>query len=129
MSAELDPAAVRLLSATVDAPWLARDFAAKAWGRRGAPGGRGDDLALVVSELVTNAVVHGPEAGEIELRLSATQLTIRIEVSDAGTAAFDWPKAADLPGSHGLDLVAMFSERCGVDRVPWTVAWCELDLV
>lgn len=129
MSADRDPAAVQLLPATVDAPRLARDFAAHALGRRGAPGGRADDLALVVSELVTNAVVHGPDAGEIELRLSATPLTIRVEVSDAGTVAFDWPKAAEPPGSHGLDLVGMFSERCGVDRVPWTVAWCELDLV
>jgi anti-sigma regulatory factor (Ser/Thr protein kinase) len=87
---------------------------------------RSDDLALVVSELVTNAVVHGPDA-DVELTLTGTPAMVRVEVRDAGTTTFDWPEQ---PGDvhRGLALVGIFSDRCGVTRTPSTVVWCELDL-
>jgi anti-sigma regulatory factor (Ser/Thr protein kinase) len=87
---------------------------------------RSDDLALAVSELVTNAVVHGP-AGDLTLRISCTATTIRVEVSDSGTEPFEWPEQPG-DGHWGLGLVSMFCERVGVVRRPSTVVWCELDL-
>jgi anti-sigma regulatory factor (Ser/Thr protein kinase) len=92
----------------------------------GAGGHRSQDLAIVVSELVTNAVVHGP-AGDLEVRLLGTPSTIRVEVSDAGTRPFLWPDIS-LHTQRGLGLVRSFSDRSGVTQEPSTIVWCELDL-
>jgi serine/threonine-protein kinase RsbW len=126
MSANRPRAAVYRLTSDADAPRAARDAAAAMLSDLGSGYARAEDLALVVSELVTNAVVHGP-AGELELRLEGTPTMIRIEVSDGGTATFEWPP--DTSGGHwGLNLVGIFSERSGVIREPSTCVWCELDL-
>lgn len=94
--------------------------------------GRGDeraeDVALIVSELVSNAVVHGPAGCDVKLRLTGNPSMIRIEVSDEGTAPFDWPRDSGDGGHWGLGLVRNFSDRSGLMFRPWTVAWCELDL-
>ena len=95
--------------------------------RIGKPGrARSDDLALIVSELVTNAIVHGP-GEELEVRLTGSREMIRVEVSDDGIEPFLWP-GADYDGHRGLALVRKFSERCGVEHAPSTLVWCELDL-
>src|SRR5689334_13269743 len=90
MSANRPRAAVYRLPSDADAPRAARDAAAAMLSDLGSGYARAEDLALVVSELVTNAVVHGP-AGELELRLEGTPTMIRIEVADGGTATFEWP--------------------------------------
>jgi anti-sigma regulatory factor (Ser/Thr protein kinase) len=110
----------------MDAPRAGRRAAALVLARLANGRDRADDLALVVSELVTNAVVHGPDA-EFELRLRASARVIRVEVNDQGTKPFEWPVNRD-GRLHGLDLVNLFSERCGVRRLPSTLAWCEFDL-
>jgi anti-sigma regulatory factor (Ser/Thr protein kinase) len=130
MSAAEQPlaAVTRRLAANVDAPRFARDAAAEMIGRCGRlAASRADDLALVVSELVTNAVIHGPDA-DVELRLTSTTSMIRVEVTDTGTKPFAWP-AANGNGHHGLDLVGKFSDRFGSSHEPTTLAWCELDFV
>jgi serine/threonine-protein kinase RsbW len=110
----------------VDAPRAARDMAAELLADLGNGADRADDLAVVVSELVTNAIVHGPDA-DLELRLHASPALIRVEVSDEGTTPFQWP--ADGVALHrGLCLVGVLSERCGVSHGPSTLAWCEFDL-
>ena len=95
-------------------------------GRLGCSDARAEDLALVVSELVTNAVVHGA-GGELELRLAGSPSMLRIEVTDGGTASFAWPPSTG-NGHWGLNLVSIFSDRAGVIREPSTCVWCELDL-
>lgn len=119
----------QLLPCTADAPGSARDSAAGLLAELGHGAERSDDLLLAVSELVTNAVVHGA-GGDLELRLQASPLMIRVEVSDAGTSAFEWPADGvnGVNGHWGLGLVKAFSERCGVLRLPSTRVWCELDL-
>jgi anti-sigma regulatory factor (Ser/Thr protein kinase) len=87
---------------------------------------RAEDVALIVSELVTNAVVHAPD-GDLELRLHGSPTLLRIEVSDSGTAPFAWPPDTT-DGHWGLNLVTIFSDRVGVVRDPSTCVWCELDL-
>jgi anti-sigma regulatory factor (Ser/Thr protein kinase) len=95
--------------------------------RLGKPGrSRSEDLALIVSEHVTNAVVHG-RGDDLELRMTGTRELIRIEVSDHGTEPFDWP-GPDNDGHRGLALVKRFSERCGAECQPRTLVWCELAL-
>ena len=126
MPADGPKAEVHRFQSDADAPRYARDAAAQMLADLGCGDRRAEDLALVVSELVTNAVVHGA-TGDVELRLEGTPTMIRVEVSDGGTATFQWPPdTAD--GHWGLNLVSIFSERSGVIREPSTCVWCELDL-
>ena len=123
-----DPAGVfeRQLTADEDAPRVARAMAREF--AVGLDDHHAANLYLAVSELVTNAVLHAPGVGVI-VRLLRTRWSIRLEVCDEGTDGFVWPDA-ELDGRrpHGLDLVQHFTDRCGVDSVPETVAWCEFDM-
>jgi anti-sigma regulatory factor (Ser/Thr protein kinase) len=89
--------------------------------------GRRDDLILCVSELVANAVRHGAP-GHLTLQIETLGSGVRVEVGDDGVDAFVWPQGLDPGGHWGLNLVKRLSDRAGIDRRPWTVAWCEFDL-
>ena len=84
--------------------------------------------ALVVSELVTNAVLHA--RSEILLRLDVGEGTVRIEVVDRSPDELVPPGSPSLDAERGrgLGIVAAVSRRWGVelDRGAKTV-WCELD--
>ena len=84
-----------------------------------------DDVLLVVSELVTNAVVHGE--GEIELRVDFDGTRVRGEVTDEGggfiRAALRRP--ANRAGGNGLYLVGAVTARWGVREQTGHV-WFEL---
>jgi anti-sigma regulatory factor (Ser/Thr protein kinase) len=91
-----------------------------------------EDVLLVVSELLTNAVVHAlPPA---TLRLSRRQVgmgrTVRVEVTDMGPAsAADLPAPAPDPDEHGrgLAIVTALAARCGVHvHSGGTSRWAEL---
>ncbi|MGZ4678484.1 MAG: ATP-binding protein [Acidimicrobiia bacterium] len=70
--------------------------------------------ALALSEIMTNAVVHG--APPIELRIRADGEVVQLEVSDAGSA-FPEPVAdsmtKDRAGGHGLAIVAAVAGTWG----------------
>jgi anti-sigma regulatory factor (Ser/Thr protein kinase) len=89
--------------------------------------GRRDDLVLSVSELVANAVQYGAP-GHLTLQVATSGSSVHIEVGDDGVDAFTWPDSIGPNGHWGLNLVAQMSDRSGIDRRPWTVAWCEFDL-
>jgi anti-sigma regulatory factor (Ser/Thr protein kinase) len=75
-----------------------------------------DSVVLVVSELVTNSVIHGP-GRPIQVLLSAEQGgTIRGEVRDEGeTGAVEICEEIRGDGSgNGLRIVEAISERWGV---------------
>jgi anti-sigma regulatory factor (Ser/Thr protein kinase) len=87
-------------------------------------------LALLVSELVNNAVRHGG-AGEgelIELELGATAIGVGVEVTDPGPGFAPKPRegALDEPGGWGLVLVDQMAERWGVVHDGRTHVWFEL---
>ncbi|AYN37992.1 hypothetical protein D9753_02395 [Streptomyces dangxiongensis] len=98
-----------------------------AWGM---PEDARDDVVLVVSELVTNALVHA--AGWIGCRLLGTADRVRIEVEDqAGGAALPAVRrpGPDDPHGRGLLLVGTLSHDWGVAAVPGRrarVVWAEL---
>jgi anti-sigma regulatory factor (Ser/Thr protein kinase) len=118
---------VRRLETNEDAPRAARDLVAEVSSRCSLTDAQYDDLAVVVTELVTNAVVHGPP-GELTVRIDASPTLLRVEVADGGTQTFTWPETQN--GSHwGLELVSTFSDRVGITHSPSTLVWCELDLV
>ena len=70
------------------------------------------DAALMVSELVTNAIVHG--VGTISLRIDVEAAVLRVEVSDEGNVAV---APSPTPGAHGgwgLRIVDRLADDWGV---------------
>ncbi len=83
-----------------------------------------DDVILLVSELVTNAVVHGKPP--IELRLRATPSDVVVQVFDGATYLPRQmrPTAEDEHG-RGLQIVARLADRWGTRPTPGGKAiWC-----
>jgi anti-sigma regulatory factor (Ser/Thr protein kinase) len=108
----------------VDSVGIARDFAAKlltTWPYQGPH----DDVILVVSELVTNAVLHG--GGAPVLRLTATEQRLRIEVTD-NSSVLPALRPSGANGGWGLRLVGRLGVSWGTTRRgTGKVVWCELE--
>lgn len=73
---------------------------------------RRHDAALMVSELVTNAVVHG--VGAITLRIEAEPGAVRVEVADAGNVTVVPSPAPGAHGGWGLRIVDQLADDWGV---------------
>ncbi|MEU2563344.1 ATP-binding protein [Streptomyces longispororuber] len=91
-------------------------------------GERAEDITLVVSELTTNALLHGVPPGRgFRLRLIRAGADVRVEVHDSGDGR---PRlvgegVADESG-RGLLLVAALADAWGVgERHPGKVVWAE----
>jgi anti-sigma regulatory factor (Ser/Thr protein kinase) len=84
----------------------------EAWGY----GTEVEAMTLAVSELVTNAVIHG--RGDVELTLTANDGTIRIEVTDQGGGQPKLvPQGAHIVGAGwGLHLVDALADQWGSVR-------------
>ncbi len=85
------------------------------------------DVELVVSELVTNATLHG--APPVLLRLWASRDRVRVEVHDAGrNAPIPLAQATQNMTGRGLGMVAAVASRWGVDASPGggKLVWAEL---
>lgn len=90
-----------------------------------------ENARLLVSELVTNAVRHGPHAPEdrVRLRVEGSARLVRVDVWDRGRG-FAPPvrqQAADVPGGWGLFLVSKLADRWGVEIEPETHVWFEIE--
>ena len=88
------------------------------------------DAQLLLSELVTNAVRDG-DGDAVELRVRATELTLRVEVANRG-AVFDPsrlpPRAPGGVGGWGLRIVDVVAHRWGVSAKDGGVrVWFEVD--
>ncbi|MER7740515.1 ATP-binding protein [Streptomyces sp. NPDC096538] len=92
-----------------------------------------ETLILLVSELVTNAVVHTGCPAVLRLSLpgqgAAEEVTVRLEVADrSGRAPVPRCVDGDATGGRGLALVDGLADRWG-----WSTEgtgkriWCELD--
>jgi len=79
------------------------------------------DVKTVLSELVSNAFVHGE--GAIELRLARRRGRVLIDVRDDGAGASVSARAGAIP--HGLDIVEALSLAWGT-RAGSTRVWAEL---
>ncbi|ACZ92014.1 ATP-binding protein [Streptosporangium roseum] len=107
--------------------------AARAWAVSCLPADcpRVDDVALVVSELVTNAIVHstsGLPGGTIAVRVELQAGAVAISVVDAGPRPVP---ARRQPGESGwglADIVAALADAYEATTTPaGRCAWCRLD--
>lgn len=85
-----------------------------------------DDVLIVVSELVTNTVLHAGAPGR--LRLSLGDHAIRVEVTDRHPGSPELqPPAIDRSGGRGLLLVSLLADRWGTTpSEPGKTVWAEL---
>lgn len=116
----------RTLEPTVASSAVARRFMEETLGRWSC-GEVLDVVNLLVSELVTNAVVHGGSEAEVSVVLTPTAL--RVEVGDQDEYVPTVNQASDWATSgRGLALVEAMSRRWGVEPVPGgKVIWFEVD--
>ncbi|WP_186816477.1 ATP-binding protein [Cellulomonas aerilata] len=95
----------------------ARNWVAAQALENGVAGDRIPLLKLLASELVTNAVLHGPANGPLTVRVSTSDGQLRVEVDDEG---LDPPQLRDPTatemGGRGMILLARFSTRWSWDR-------------
>lgn len=109
------------------APGEARRFAAETldgWGL----GELSDVAILLVSELVTNAVLHGGDDGELVIEARAGCLRCSVHDSGGGQPRRRHAGPHDLSG-RGLAIVETLAPRWGVDPRPGSgkIVWFELD--
>jgi anti-sigma regulatory factor (Ser/Thr protein kinase) len=78
------------------------------------------DAQLLVSELVTNSVLHSGASpgGAVVLRVQLSSAMVRLDVEDSGgdSAVVARPPELDGGGGFGLNLVHTLSERWGVEH-------------
>jgi serine phosphatase RsbU (regulator of sigma subunit)/anti-sigma regulatory factor (Ser/Thr protein kinase) len=106
----------------------ARAFTADTLREWALPASLARDAILLVSEMVTNAIVHG--RAPIQLRLRRARGRLLVEVDDTATAAPRKmrPTADDIHG-RGLQLVAMMADQWGTRPTPaGKSVWCVLAL-
>lgn len=107
---------------------LAREFTRDAlagW----AMAERGDDVLLCVSELATNALLHGVPPGRgFALRLVLHgDGVLRLEIHDSGPGKVRIPNPSpESERGRGLLLVHALADKWGVgERNPGKFVWCE----
>jgi anti-sigma regulatory factor (Ser/Thr protein kinase) len=97
--------------------------------RRISPAGL-DTLSLLVSELVSNAVVHSDAPATSDIELCALQLapdSVRVEVTDQGSGFTARARDPDrLDGGYGLFLVDSQATSWGIDRRFGNCVWFEI---
>jgi anti-sigma regulatory factor (Ser/Thr protein kinase) len=116
-----------VLSPDEEAPARARRILRQLAG--GRLNGQLDAAELVLSELVTNAVLHGQKAGmhAIGLTLEESNRALRIEVTDRGPGFSEDEPMPGEPGGWGLVVVGELADRWGIERSGLGVrVWAEL---
>jgi anti-sigma regulatory factor (Ser/Thr protein kinase) len=129
--AEYEYAQVELPSA-LSSPGHARRWAWDALAGSRLSAAEHDDVTLLISELVTNAVRHARPAGveTVVIRLAASPDRIRIEVSDRGAGfspAVITRPSRDAPGGRGLFVVDAIASRWGTVCADRHCVWLERD--
>jgi anti-sigma regulatory factor (Ser/Thr protein kinase) len=90
-----------------------------------------DTVRLLVSELISNSVLHAGADDEstIELRVVTGERGTRVEVEDRGPGFEPVPVEPDLEngGGFGLFLVDQLADRWGVEPERPSRVWFEVD--
>ncbi len=119
---------VRTLSAAPTAPAEARQSLVPL--NPVVPSDRLEDLRLVVSEMVTNSVVHsGLERGDpIVLLVKVLPGRVRVEVADPGCRFPDRLSRRREHHGRGLKIIDQLADRWGTEHNSETKVWAELPL-
>ena len=90
-----------------------------------------DTLGLLVSEVVTNAVLHGGTSRGLDVEVMVGSDAVRVAVSDTGEGFVPRPRALDSDevGGWGLYLVEQLASAWGVSSGERTTVWFELPCV
>ncbi|HEX2032391.1 MAG TPA: ATP-binding protein [Actinomycetota bacterium] len=91
------------------------------------------DVRLLISELVTNSVVHArlERTDPISLRIQAVPGCVRVEVGDPGAGFARAPveaPTAEQPSGRGLWILHQLADRWGVLTGGLTRVWFEIDV-
>ncbi|WP_042435851.1 ATP-binding protein [Streptacidiphilus anmyonensis] len=115
----------------------ARDFTGgilREWGWLDPVGGgpeareRAEDILLVVSELVANAMAHGAGAREIAITGDGRGLTVAVTDGEAAVPTPLPPSDPARPGGHGLHVVELLSRQWGTTlHVSGKTVWAAFD--
>ena len=105
--------------------WVVRTAA-----ERGVTGMANQVVELLSSELLANAVLHGPDEGAIGVEVIADGTTLRVSVTDRSplnpVVLQHEPSA---PNGRGMAIVEAMSSRWGVEEQgTGKTVWFELDL-
>jgi anti-sigma regulatory factor (Ser/Thr protein kinase) len=100
--------------------------------KAGLPGAIRHRLALLLSELVTNAIQHGGAGPHetIQVRLASTRKRVRVEVHDPGSRGGGPRDRLEDVGGYGLLLVDRLADQWGRETTDsgGSLAWFELDV-
>jgi anti-sigma regulatory factor (Ser/Thr protein kinase) len=118
------------LPAGVKAPGAAR-IALGDWLEPRVPRHTLEDAHLLVSELVTNSVLHADveaSTNVIHVGVELAAGVLRLHVEDAGTTGTLAPRTPDLAsgGGYGLNIVATLATQWGISRNGGTRVWADL---
>ena len=115
-----------------EAAAIAREVVARALVEVPIPEERIEDLRLLTSEIVTNAVRHAGLAQEdtIGVAVDVSERRVRVEVADDGPGfdPSDLSESSERVGGWGLRLVRQLSDRWGVIRNEPNLVWFEVSL-
>jgi anti-sigma regulatory factor (Ser/Thr protein kinase) len=116
------------LERNVEAPGIARAAVNGICSRLHLSQSEQHTLTLLVSELVSNAVLHssGPPDAPVLLAATVGEDIVQIAVTDAGRGFAPRPQDHRNGGGYGLYLVDRAASRWGIDEVDGTCVWFEL---
>jgi anti-sigma regulatory factor (Ser/Thr protein kinase) len=83
-----------------------------------------EDASLVVSEIVTNAVVHACSAPRLFVTVADGRLRVEVHDTSRALPVLRAPSAA--AGGQGLHIVARVAHACGCSTSTGKVVWIEL---
>lgn len=108
---------------------MARDFVRAKLATLGLKNGLADDIVVVTSELVTNAIKYAPSKAEVALFLRAD--AVRLEVRDdepSSPVLAEQDDTGAMVGGRGLRIVTALGSRWGVEAEDGGKSvWVEFD--
>jgi anti-sigma regulatory factor (Ser/Thr protein kinase) len=130
---EHDAPAIRIdLPRDAQAPAAARAAVSGFFEGRELDAGTLASIRLLVSELVSNAVLHSDAPAGSEIAMSMRLLdthALRVEVLDAGSGFTPGPRDPSRhEGGYGLSLVDKQASRWGVERRDGVCVWFEMGI-
>lgn len=94
----------------------------------GQPADTVETVQVLVSELATNALMHGLSDFEVELAVEAGRVRVEVTDSGGGRPVVRRPKIEEAHG-RGLQIVSVLADAWGVEPAAGgsgKTVWCEL---